>query len=303
MGLATIICYCTNDFRFLSKNIQESLVFSSQVIVPVCDHFFDGSPENRNLLEWSYGLNQSCEFVEFPYCHQTVYPTYYQHKYKPEDEGWAHHWHSFARLIGFYHVRKEIEWILFLDADEIPDGKRMKEMVNQGILNDLDAARLLCYYYVLRPNFLASKLQELTLLVRKDKLEPYFFHEGDRYALFREVKEKKRVDLRGIDQLPLIHHYSWVRPEAECLKKAATWGHRNDRDWKEVIRDSFRKKGPLFGNDLDFEEINNIYFDPTNVPIPIEKAPKSSHGHVKRLEFRDYVFLEVQDLLALDDGF
>lgn len=44
--VATVINYCTNDYKFIGYCIAEAGAFSAQVIVPVCDHFLDGTPEN-----------------------------------------------------------------------------------------------------------------------------------------------------------------------------------------------------------------------------------------------------------------
>ena len=55
--IATIINYCTTDYKFIGHCINEAKSFSDQVIVPVCDHFYDGTPEDRELLEKTYKEN------------------------------------------------------------------------------------------------------------------------------------------------------------------------------------------------------------------------------------------------------
>src|SRR5690348_5600122 len=95
--LCTIINYCTHDYRFLQACIEEAKLISSQVIVAVCDHFFDGTPENRALLRQSYQEHPDCLFVEFAYDPSKPYGLYCP--YKPTDEDWAHYWHSTARYV------------------------------------------------------------------------------------------------------------------------------------------------------------------------------------------------------------
>ena len=51
--IAAIINFCTNDYRFLARSIAETKSFSSQIIVPVCDHFFDGTPETSLALTFN----------------------------------------------------------------------------------------------------------------------------------------------------------------------------------------------------------------------------------------------------------
>ena len=57
-NVTTIINYCTNDYRFIGHCIHEAKQFSEQIIVPVCDHFLDGTPENRELLDRTYEENR-----------------------------------------------------------------------------------------------------------------------------------------------------------------------------------------------------------------------------------------------------
>lgn len=158
-----------------------------------------------------------------------------------------------------------------------------------------NAIRLACYYYVLKPFIRANKIQDLTLLVRRNSLKPHhFFQPDERYGLFLHVEGEKIKGLRGIDQKPLIHHYSWVRPEHECQKKASTWSHRLDKDWQAIVQELFQGKGlsALFGTDLAFEEISEIYFDPLQAPLP----PPASHpiNHVIRLQPNDFLRLELE---------
>src|SRR5689334_2116292 len=65
--LGTVISYCTNDFRFIGKCIEEARRFSHSIVVAVADHFFDGVPENRALLNATYQAHPDCLFVEFAY--------------------------------------------------------------------------------------------------------------------------------------------------------------------------------------------------------------------------------------------
>ena len=52
--IATVINYCTTDYRFLKFCIDEAKKFSHQIVIPVCSHFFNGESENRALLNLSY---------------------------------------------------------------------------------------------------------------------------------------------------------------------------------------------------------------------------------------------------------
>lgn len=291
MSITTVISYCTNDFRFLGKCIEEASRFSDQIIVPVCDHFFNGTPENRELLRAGFAKYPHVQFLEFPYS-DSLYPSYI--RYSPQDREWTAHWNSLARLLGFYHARSE--WILFLDTDEIVDGVRFRESFQAEAFGPYDAIRLACYYYVLKPHYRATKIQELSLFVRKNRLEPRFFYQSDeRYGMYRYVQGNKEMGVRGLDQKPLIHHYSWVRPEAEISQKVNSWSHRGDRNWQNIAQELTRGQGlnTLFNAELGFEEVPDVYFDPLAVEIPAG-CGEMHFTNVQTLSKRDFLRLELE---------
>ena len=45
----------------------------------------------------------------------------------------------------------------------------------------------------------------------------------------------------GLDDKPMIHHYSWVRTYKEMLKKVKHWGHTKDKDWTSLVHEEFKK--------------------------------------------------------------
>lgn len=302
-SLGVVISYCTHDFRFIAKCIEETRRFAKQIIIPVCDHFFNGKPENRALLEHTYAEHPDCEFVEFAYTPARLYNPF--STFVPSDEEWIRLWHQTSRYIGFLHLRPEIEFLFFIDCDEIPEGDRIAAWLRAGVYRNYNAMRLLGYYYALTPTLRAKKLQNLSLLVRRAALEPrFFFHPDERYALYRYVEEPKQYDVRDQDLKPLFHHYSWVRPSHECLQKSDSWGHKRVNDWQKEIERSFKEKGQkdLFGNcNLDFEEISKAYFNPLSISIPKKPLSPKNFPHVKKVTPHDIFQLELELTYGLSD--
>ena len=167
--ISTVISFCTNDLRFLARFIEEALHFSDQIIVPVCDHFFNGEKEDRTLLETVYRQYPECQFIEFPYDSQQLYPSYLP--YRADDDEWSRLWHNLGRLIGYYHVQDDAEWVLFADVDEIPDGQKVKRAFENGFFDPYAAARFLGYAYGKDARTRASKLQVLSLLAKKKGID------------------------------------------------------------------------------------------------------------------------------------
>ena len=285
-SLATIISYCTNDFRFISKCIQEAKIFSSQIIVVVCDHFFDGTFENRHLLEHTYAQHPDIRFIEFTYDPNRIYSLY--HHIQPKDPQWAMFWAATTRYIGFHYLYSEIEYVLFLDSDEIVNGKMCLKWLDTRQYMSYEAMRLGAYLYALKPTMRAKKVVNLPLLVKKVSFSPLtLMNELERIGAFLSHIGPKREEIVGLDQKPFVHHYSWVRTKEECLWKTRTWGHRNEEDWKSLIESAFGGElKNLFGSSHEFEEISEFYFDPFEVEIPKNK-PSHVGSHVLKINHQD----------------
>ena len=281
--IATIINYCTNDFRFLKLCIEEASRFSSQIIVPVCDHFFDGTEENRNLLNHSYEQNQNAEFIEFAYDLDQPYgihPTV-----KKDDKDWAHYWHSTSRYVGYHFVRPEIESVLFIDVDEIPDGIRMRKWLEQFNYGEYEAIRFTSYFYFREARFQAKKIIRNPLLMKKSAIEAELLLDlHERKGSFLSVKGAKLEDVSGLDGMPLFHHYSWVKTKEEMLKKVLSWGHRHDKNWEELIEKEFSHEfngiDSLYG--IEYQE-RKPFCDPLRVEIPTCTA-KGNFDNVRYID-------------------
>ena len=110
--ITTIINYCTNDYRFIKDCIDNVRRFSTEIIVPVSDCFFDGTPENRELLDKTYRENEGVNFIEYEWTEGNE-PRY---------------WHNMSRWIGTQNC--STEWILFLDADEVVESDKFLGWLN-----------------------------------------------------------------------------------------------------------------------------------------------------------------------------
>ncbi|MDN3507444.1 MAG: hypothetical protein P0S94_00820 [Simkaniaceae bacterium] len=231
--IATVINYCTNDYRFLDECIKRVRQFSSEIIIPVADHFFDGTPENEELLLRSYFEHPDVTFVQYRFDAKKPYGL------KPgveNENDWTHYWHSTSRYIGFQRVSDDIEYILFLDADEICETERFIDYLEAMPYRLYSAIRFRSFNYFLRPEYRANDLWGFTLFVRKDDLDGQtLLTPLERKGTFLDIKGSKLDNATGIDSHPLFHHYGWVRSKPELYKKVAMWGHKHDVDWKDRL--------------------------------------------------------------------
>jgi len=280
MNIATVINYCSNDYRFLSRACAEATSFSSQIIVPVCDHFFDGTLENRSTLEKSYSENPNVLFLEFAYDPQQLYTPYVQRS--PEDEDWRALWHSTARYIASLYLDPSIEYILFLDADEIVEGKKFATWLQNEDYQKWDALWFFAYCYGFLASQRTSTLQQTALLVKRDAISSLkILNAQERFGLFAGLAGPKRLQILGHDGKPMIHHYSWVRSPEENLQKVRTWGKNHLCDWGKWLDET----------QVEYTEVFP-YFD----PLAKLSTPRISSPNVIRID-RQIAFRKEIDLV------
>jgi hypothetical protein len=241
--LATIVNFCTNESRFIKNCIEQSLIFSKQVIVSVCDHFFDGTPENRELLERIYTAFPDCLFIEYPFLEGKIPKKIF----KTVDP--AHFWHSLSRFLAVRSLSEEIENVLFLDADEIPEGNRFFDWLESSDYTFHTALKMANYWYFRESRYRAEKWEDSIVLAQRKALDAeLLLRQEERGAIYDSLPGPKRRMVTGPDGRPMFHHYSWVRTEEEMLKKVRSWGHRADRDWETLVKEEFSR--PFQGVDF-----------------------------------------------------
>jgi len=254
--IATVVNFCTNEARFIKACLEQAQIFSSQVIVAVCDHFFDGSEENRSLLQEIYGAFPNCLFIEYPFIPQKI-PKKIWRSIDP-----AHFWHSLSRLLAYQHLDNDIESVLFLDADEVPDGKRFSQWLNDSDYLYHASLKFSNYWYFRESCNQALCFEDSIVLAQKKMLESsVLLKKEERDAIYDLLPAPKRRHVMGSDGAPMFHHFSWVRTEDEMLKKVKSWGHKGDREWEELVKESF--KTPFSGKDFvhgySYKKVNPLF--------------------------------------------
>lgn len=281
--IASIISFCTNEYRFLEACIAEARCFSQQIIVSVCDHFFDGTPENYALLEEVYKQFPDCTFIEFSYDPAHLYGTF--SSLQPGHVDWVHQWHNSGRYASLFFIEPKVEYIFLIDADEVAEGKKIRSWLDTEEYRGYDAMRLSMYWYFREARFRAKTCDDLQLIVKKAALRPEDFLDLDeRMGTYMRIKGKKIREVKGIEGAPMVHHYSWVRTKEEMLQKTRTWGHHWERSWPTLIEEEFSRSfnGVDFCRGYHYEEITP-HFDPLQVEIPSGLPPISLEDHRKNL--------------------
>lgn len=278
--IAAVVNFCSNERRFIKSCLEQVQIFARETIVMVCDHFFDGTPENRQVLEKIYTAFPECRFVEYPFIPDKIPKSIW----KQVDP--AHFWHSFSRLLGASLLDETIDTVLFLDADEVPEGNRFAEWLDCSDYHQNTVLKFANYWYFREPTNQALQFEDSVVMVRKQTLEPdILLRQEERDAIYDLLPFPKRRKVTGTNGEPMFHHYSWVRTQEEMLKKVKAWGHKKDRNWVELVNKEF--SAPFSGKDF----VHGYNYKTVEAPFDI---------HLKELDFEPKGKPRVERLTAND---
>jgi hypothetical protein len=250
MKLSTVLLYSTTDYRWLDLCLKNITKVSDEVIIPMCSHFFNGDPENQELLDKSIKIIKKHPSVKL-----------YNFNWSPGQN--TFYWEGVARILGTLEINKSNNWVLYLDTDEIIDPVMFQEWVNSKQYEQYDSIKLSNYWYFRDVKYQSTTYEDSIVLARKNVItdgvntviNPDISRGREQCHEMLNVKKIRNV--KGINGKPMIHHYSWVRTKEQMLQKVRTWGHNADKDWISLIEEEFSRpfNGKCFVNDYEFEII------------------------------------------------
>lgn len=224
--VSSILQYSTIDFRFLEANLMQLSKFSDEIIIPICDHFFNGEPEDQALLNESFTI-----MSKYPKCSVYIF------QWEGQKDNTAYY-HNLSRAMGTAVAKNE--WLLFVDADEIVDDE-FGEWFDTVKSTD-QMYWLTCYWYFREPTYRATKTESAGLLIKKQYCNWNLNLREERQQLFNAtLVNGDRTLILSKNKLPLVHHYSWVRTKEAMLRKVANWGHKHDKSWVELVEEEFAR--------------------------------------------------------------
>jgi hypothetical protein len=227
-SVSVVVNYSTNEACFIEALLEQCRKFSDDIVLSYGTHFYDGTPENMreiNRLEKKHG-----HYVSFAqYSVDTAAPM-------RDRIGAVHrptaYWHNLARWTGF--LRTSRDWIIFVDADEIPDGYLMyRWLARRGTLDDTEKSmKLACYWYFREPTCQSLTHEDSVLMIHRAHVrEDSVFGDAERDLTARAAPggcTRNVVDPRDSQRVPMWHHFSFVRSRAGLALKISRWAHAND---------------------------------------------------------------------------
>lgn len=237
--VSVVISYCSLESPFIYEVIAQCKLFADDIIVVSYDKLLNGKVDIE-LTDLSHLGVQ-----------------HFIHELNPNQETKYHHNH--LRHLGLLETKED--FVLFLDADEIPDGDKMKVYL-QSDFSQRHFTSFDCYWYFREPIYVATKTERCGLLARKRVLT-------DDLALVYSPLERWAYESKGIlsfervkvAQEPIMHHFSWVRTKSQMIDKVKSWAHKTDKDWELLIEQEFQRKfnGRDFIHNYTYTQVENRF--------------------------------------------
>jgi hypothetical protein len=254
--ISTILQYSTNEFNFLEANLQQCSKFSDEIIIPICNQFFSGESEDLSLIK------KTKEIVKK---YNKAYIIFYNWE---GDKKHNCYYHNLSRKIGTDNAKNE--WLLFLDADEIPSDEFNDWFQTVSHLDQ--AWWFSCYWYFREPIYQAVCNEGAGLLIPKKYCNWDLENKLERAQLFQKLYDTNKLSVSGIHETlslsgnKLIHHYSWVRNKNQMLKKVKNWAHNKDKNWNSLIEQEFSHAfgGTDFVHNYNYITVDNYFNIKTN---------------------------------------
>lgn len=248
--ISVIMPYCSNDYRFLRPNILQLLKFTDSIYIIYSDCFWNGELENEEIISKSINENSEVEFIKVPYVHKNppipellcrLIPKRFIFRpvYGPR------YFEGLVRWKGYLKAKKDNpDYFLFLDTDEIVDAHRFMKWLKKGLNLKLNAMIFSSYEYLKSPRFQAKNWSDKVVLVKNINIaKKDFFTYWIRKRFYQTSPPPKRKNVVGLDGLPMVHHYSWIRDEKQFLKKVdITSIHGLSNRKKRRIKKEFSKQ-------------------------------------------------------------
>lgn len=239
--LSVSLNYSSSDYEFIHAVVRECRQFTDDIHISFMDRFFNGDAEDANLLQKTID-----ELRDQAYLHPLVWPAEVR-KDIQNDKQFFTYCHNLCRYSNFGHAKHD--YVLYLDSDEIPEGKRFQEFVRN--FNPLRNESLIfnTYWYFRSKRYRATTWENSSIVMSNRKLldKEDFFTPFERWVLAKNEPSQYQGE-------PFFHHYSWARgsSDEECkrklIRKVISWSHTGDRDWLALIEEEFSR--PFNGKDF-----------------------------------------------------
>lgn len=268
-NIGCVLLATSDDFDFLKSSLRNIHDIFFKINVMIGDKFWNGDPEDEdkiNELIDKTELYDNVSIMKYNVGKKLYNP--WTSKVLPDIQvNDSMYWEGYARVIGTINMPLNTEYIIYLDSDEIIDNNQFKTWLNYDLYKNYDIIKFANFWYWREPIYRARNYIEDSVTMVKYKFaynnKDYIFSNLGRHGLY-ELTENKIRSVMGIDNKPMIHHYSWVRNKEQMIRKVKNWGHRNDKNnWIELVEEEFSRpfNGTDFLKNLQYDVVDDKYIN------------------------------------------
>lgn len=264
--IGIVIVASSDDIQFMEPLLRQLYLFTRDVVVVFGTHFWDMKhPEDTRKIEVffsTYFPNQKYIYYSVSGEARNIDP----HSCLVSNKDM--YWEACARWTGYQQINKNhCTHVIFLDGDEIINGTTFKSWMRKFPYEPYVAIKFANYWYWREPILRAKDIiEDSVVMLSTDIINPELvYNSGARTHMYDAACGLKVRQMLGMDNLPMIHHYSWVRTKEQMLRKVMCWGHRSDcNNYVQLVHDEFTKaasadRSDFLGKSKHYEFVDNIF--------------------------------------------
>lgn len=260
MTIGVIINFCSIEKCFLKPLLEQCSLFAQEIVVSYGDMLYNGEKEDLSFIDTYKILFPNVTFVQYK-----VDLTKPIHEMKGVQHRPLAYWHNLARFTAVNSLSSYVDWVFVIDADEIPEGVKVREWLNVVKLDPSRCYKIATYWYFKLPIYRAKSYEDSILLIHKKHLtEDNIFGDYERdFTIQNSSTVLQRMNM-GLDGKPLWSHFSWTRTKDGIRKKLTSWAHANDIfkgvNVDDVINYMFKDDGVNdFVHNYQYEVVENKF--------------------------------------------
>jgi len=257
MNFSTVILFSKLDAPFIDVCIDGVLNASNKVVLVAYDRLLDGQEQTGFLNEvMRRHAGKNLEFRVIP----LVYEMVHIFPINPKLIANTRIFLNFIRKVGFDLVKDTSEYTLFIDGDEVAEPQKLLRWKNE-CRTKANSLMLANYYYFREPVYRADRLEYSPTLVRNSNLEALYLKDPLRFINMPHERHDYLLKPSEKVEEVFFHHYSWVRTKEEMLTKVKNWGHREQRNWQDLVENEFSHEfsGKDFIHGYNYRRVPNLF--------------------------------------------
>lgn len=224
--IGIVINYSSLEKNFIASLLKQANLITSNIVISYGSHLYTGIPEDSDeFLKDFKNLYPSNIFIKY-----NVNINEDLFKKKGVVKRPTAYWCNLARWNGYNELKDKVEWIIFIDADEIPDSVLFNEWLNENILHKNYNYKFANYWYFKNYKNQSIQFEDSILMVHKNNLnENIIFHDDERDGILKMTPHIKQFRMvKNKNSLPMWHHFSWVRDKQGIINKLKNFAHKDD---------------------------------------------------------------------------